>query len=48
VELSKSQKSEDSDDLGVELVDTSNSNDESEFALSGHVDGTIEFSLMLD
>ena len=45
VELSQSEESHDSNDLGVELVNTSDSNDKGEFGFSGHMDLSSVFGL---
>ena len=38
MDLSQSEYSQDSDDLGVEFVNTSDSHNKSKFGLSGNVD----------
>ena len=43
--LSESEDSKDSDDFGVELIDTSDSGNKSKSGLSGYVDLTSKFSL---
>ena len=45
MKLSQSQESEDSCDLGVEFVDTSDSNDEGELSLSWDIQSSREFGL---
>ena len=45
VELSESKKSHDSDDLGVEFVNTSDSNDKGKSGFGGYVDLTGGFGL---
>ena len=45
VELSQSEESHDSDGLGVQLVNTSDSNDECDFGFSRYVDLSGELSL---
>ena len=43
--LSESEDSKDSDDFGVELIDTSDSGNKSKSGLSGYMDLTRKFSL---
>ena len=43
--LSQSEQSQDSDDFGVEFVNTSNSNNECESGLGGYVNLSSELSL---
>ena len=45
VELSQSEESHDPDDLGVEFVNTSDSNNKGEFVFSSYVNLSSEFSL---
>ena len=45
MELSQSEESHDSNDLGVELVNTSDSNDKGESGFSGHMDLSGMFGL---
>ena len=45
VELSQSEESHDPDDLGVEFVNTSDSNNKGEFGFSSYVNLSSEFSL---
>jgi hypothetical protein len=45
VDLSQSEQSQDSDDLGVEFVNTSDSHNECESRLSGYVDLSGKFGL---
>lgn len=45
MDLSQSQQSEDPENLGVELIDTSDPDNEGEFGLGGHVDLSCEFGL---
>ncbi len=45
VQLSESQESEDSDRSGVEFINTSNSDDESQSGFSGYEDLSSQFSL---
>ncbi len=47
VDLSQSEQSQDSDNLWVEFVNTSDSNNECEFWLSGYVDLTCKFGLSI-
>jgi len=47
VDLSQSEQSEDSDNLGVEFVNTSDSDNECKFGLSRYVDLTCKFGLSI-
>lgn len=47
MDLSQSEESQNADSFGVEFVNTSDSNDECKFGLSGNVDLPCELSLTL-